>query len=40
MSKDKYETPSIEIIEVEIEKGFSMSTDGSNEGPGSGNGIW
>ena len=29
----KYEAPEVEIIEVEVEKGFAMS-DGSEEGDG------
>lgn len=37
MKQEKYEAPQVEIIEVEVEKGFVM-TGGGNEGFNSGTG--
>ena len=32
----KYETPQVEVIEVEVEKGFASSGDGDATAPGMG----
>lgn len=34
-----YETPAVEVINVEVEKGFATSQGGENETPGQGSGF-
>ncbi len=35
-----YEAPKVEVIEVEVEKGFAVSPGGNGEGMNPGNGGW
>ena len=35
-----YETPKVEVIEVEVEKGFAVSPDGDGEGNMPGGSGW
>lgn len=38
--KQNYVVPTLEIIEVEMEKGYAVSQTGSNESFGSNEGAW